>query len=815
MVSADAAVTDLALQSDDVEDVPQQFWDNSHETEPGPTQLPDDQFGRQLSASHGFADVRLVPPPQPEARHSSSSPEPAVQGSAPSNSQPGTAPSSSQPGRDDVAGKVTSALYELGLVPICQRNASKICHDIQPESGSSFQPARHGSVCSSSQPGGDDVAGKVRRHKKSRKSVEPKKRLAVEHAIESADASPELSQPPVAVVREVNMEAVQIQLHNDTWNVARDQQTRRSTTRKRKSQKIAAGEGTAMTTRIQVNSESVPASGSDQQVSSDTVFAIEDSAPGEAKGPVPKKDQQTRPAEAYAVDQSALEISEIGHAVNDSQAHNAANGEHVRLDEIHIIDPPEAISQLGLASSDMQARAVETHRSAPQLSKAPQTSPRPRRKSNNSVMDCAHVPVTAAVPDVLPQDKSTSQAPVAKSSPAPQTSPRPKRKSNKSVVDCAHVPLRAAVPDEFLQDNSTSQAPVASSSPRFLAPIETNAATASGRTFSFAHSWNSDEWQCVVTPKSNERASVLAHASPFGYALLRLSRPVFVPFQILVILALHVAFEREDDGSSGLEGLFPGSTALQVHADCEDLRFQIWRWWLYQFSHVDAKHVVMNAFTVMYAVPQERFQGTKRVALMFNVGVLGGACAVFLFDIHSTVVGMSAGGYAILSIHLADLLLNWKEKQRPWLESIAFIGMLAIVACEAYIMWDEPVSHATHLGGAIGGFLTGVGLGRVVALTSVKQRVQRVALASLVCLFLLSLCWLFFVWPPRNIWEPSTPWCWTRQIYNRTVFDDYDWKCVRCPDLHCAAKWSHQQWVETVSEKTCMHSLGGWSSREP
>ena len=51
---------------------------------------------------------------------------------------------------------------------------------------------------------------------------------------------------------------------------------------------------------------------------------------------------------------------------------------------------------------------------------------------------------------------------------------------------------------------------------------------------------------------------------------------------------------------------------------------------------------------------------------MFELGVLGGAGCVCVFDSHARVVGMSGGAYALLGMQLGDVLLNWERKSAPY-----------------------------------------------------------------------------------------------------------------------------------------------------
>eukprot|EP00928_Gymnodinium_smaydae_P034032 TRINITY_DN24209_c0_g1_i1.p1 TRINITY_DN24209_c0_g1~~TRINITY_DN24209_c0_g1_i1.p1 ORF type:complete len:384 (+),score=44.18 TRINITY_DN24209_c0_g1_i1:135-1286(+) len=310
------------------------------------------------------------------------------------------------------------------------------------------------------------------------------------------------------------------------------------------------------------------------------------------------------------------------------------------------------------------------------------------------------------------------------------------------------------------------------------------------------------------------RASIAAHALPLGLPLIRLSKPVFVPLQIFVPLILVVFFQGDRESPVfGLEKCFPGRTTLRLTLDCTDQRFEVWRWFSYQFSHTSYQHVTMNGLLVLLALPEERFQGSLKLFFMFNVGIMGGACVVMLFDVHSSVVGMSAGAYAVVGVQFADFIMNFDVKEYPVVELLFFLSALAVGVAETYVMWEENVSHACHLGGFISGLLACLAFGRVIIHTPAKRTIRRCVAALMLFLVVFCLSWNC-QWPPRNIWDANHPWCWHRQVSNRSIFQDEGlWHCVRCQALDCASEWSKQQWVERVSEAACARELGGWSDR--
>ena len=96
----------------------------------------------------------------------------------------------------------------------------------------------------------------------------------------------------------------------------------------------------------------------------------------------------------------------------------------------------------------------------------------------------------------------------------------------------------------------------------------------------------------------------------------------------------------------------------------------MWRFLTYQFVHVDAQHLISNMVSQLFlGVPLELSQsgwlGTLKLLTLYTSGVLYGSVLGTLLP-HPTrgLAGASAGVYALISAHLASLILNWKEDGR-------------------------------------------------------------------------------------------------------------------------------------------------------
>merc|ERR1719382_569501 len=201
---------------------------------------------------------------------------------------------------------------------------------------------------------------------------------------------------------------------------------------------------------------------------------------------------------------------------------------------------------------------------------------------------------------------------------------------------------------------------------------------------------------------------------------------------------------------------------------------------------------------------------------MFNFGVFGGACCYVLTDPHGpALVGMSGGCYALLGMHMADIIMNWSEKERPVPKLVALGVIIAVDLLNvAYSSdQDQPASPSfwAHVGGWIFGLLVGVIIGRNVVKRQHERYLWFGGVVAAVGLTIFSLNWAWS-WPPQDLVE-QVPWCWTRQISNWTIFQNNDYHCVRCASMDCVQTWSSQQWQATVSKVTCANN-GGWAVSE-
>mmetsp|Transcript_118417 Transcript_118417/g.330308 ORF Transcript_118417/g.330308 Transcript_118417/m.330308 type:complete len:228 (-) Transcript_118417:145-828(-) len=220
--------------------------------------------------------------------------------------------------------------------------------------------------------------------------------------------------------------------------------------------------------------------------------------------------------------------------------------------------------------------------------------------------------------------------------------------------------------------------------------------------------------------------------------------------------------------------------------------------------------------------------------LMFNIGVFGGSCCYFVADVHTRVVGMSGGCYALVGMHFGDVLMNFNEQARAaehfeslppdekrdvenlWRKMVispkkkiaALLLFVTVDLVQSYLMRGGGVSLSAHFGGFVAGFLICIIMGHNLVVQGFERVFWVFAFVAGTALVVFCMLWAMPTFPPQDIFE-QVRWCWGRQIANISAFGDNKWQCVRCPDTACIDRWHIQEYIQSVSDRTCQ-AKGGW-----
>lgn len=291
--------------------------------------------------------------------------------------------------------------------------------------------------------------------------------------------------------------------------------------------------------------------------------------------------------------------------------------------------------------------------------------------------------------------------------------------------------------------------------------------------------------------------------------------PRFIALQVTMVLWVFIEMQVHilSGGEDPLEeDPIMSRMKLTNQHDCIEDRQEVWRWITYQAIHMSPWHLFMNLVVLILAgIPLERFHGGILLCFMFNMGVVGGALCYFVSDPHIAVIGMSGGCYALQSMHLSKLGLNWHVEEFR-IEKLVFLLLLGGAhILQARLTYNSFSSHSTHFGGTVAGLCLGLLLGRSRLERRTTLFVRSAAFVVSCVLISGCLWWWATARPPSEIWEREE-WCWARQVSNVTLFGDPGFRCVRCSDFDCIRRWSAQERVLEVSTRVC-HDLG-WAVTE-
>lgn len=241
------------------------------------------------------------------------------------------------------------------------------------------------------------------------------------------------------------------------------------------------------------------------------------------------------------------------------------------------------------------------------------------------------------------------------------------------------------------------------------------------------------------------------------------------PYVILILTFVQVAFFvvycifDAEDVSAHYPVAGPDSFTLRAISKfpgCEDMRYQVWRFFTYQLVHAGYTHILYNAtMQLFFGIPVNIAHGQLRFCVLYESGVVWGAlmCLWVTGEHMSQLVGCSGGVYSIFGMHYAELLLNWDELQNGFFNR--WTRLLILISCfmvDIIIFLTSTTtsysSYAAHLGGLLAGFT----LGCVVLKNKTVSGFERDLLIPGMFIFVLGLTLLMVTWfsmhfPPRNL----------------------------------------------------------------
>ncbi|KAM6119095.1 LOW QUALITY PROTEIN: rhomboid-related protein 3 [Phoenicopterus ruber ruber] len=207
------------------------------------------------------------------------------------------------------------------------------------------------------------------------------------------------------------------------------------------------------------------------------------------------------------------------------------------------------------------------------------------------------------------------------------------------------------------------------------------------------------------------------------------------------------------------------------------LRAQAWRYLTYIFMHAgEIEHLGLNVVLQLLVVPLEMVHGAARISFVYVAGVVAGSLAVSVADMTAPVVGSSGGVYAVVSAHLANIVMNWSGMKCQF----KLLRMAVALICMSFefgrAVWLRfhpsaypPCPHPSFMA-HLGGVMVGITLG-VIILRNYEQRLQDqtlwwIFLSIYVIFVLFAIFWNIFAYsldlklPPllENMGQKTREW---------------------------------------------------------
>eukprot|EP00045_Choanoeca_perplexa_P004632 m.39473 g.39473 ORF g.39473 m.39473 type:complete len:364 (+) comp12677_c0_seq1:86-1177(+) len=187
--------------------------------------------------------------------------------------------------------------------------------------------------------------------------------------------------------------------------------------------------------------------------------------------------------------------------------------------------------------------------------------------------------------------------------------------------------------------------------------------------------------------------------------------PVFMLIFSIIEIAFFIHYSNRECGAKvNLECPLSFSSELAYRPGCRD---QVWRFITYMLVHAGVSHILFNVLIqLIVGIPLEMVHGQWRTAGVYLMGGLAGSLASSVFDPETNLVGASAGVYALVGAHVADVFLNWSEMPFRWVRATV-LGVLVTMdlSISLYTRYNSDSGSNVSYTGHFAGFIMGCTLG--------------------------------------------------------------------------------------------------------
>ncbi|KAL5288184.1 RHBDL2.2 family protein [Megaselia abdita] len=163
------------------------------------------------------------------------------------------------------------------------------------------------------------------------------------------------------------------------------------------------------------------------------------------------------------------------------------------------------------------------------------------------------------------------------------------------------------------------------------------------------------------------------------------------------------------------EELF-GPVADELYYNPEK-RYEAWRFLTYMFVHIGIAHLISNlVIQIILGILLELVHHWWRVSLVYLAGVIAGSMGTSLTSPFTALAGASGGVYALITAHIATIIMNWSEMN--FVASVLqflFFSIYCFMDLGRQVVrymnnQNDGIGYMAHLFGAAAGLLVGIGV---------------------------------------------------------------------------------------------------------
>jgi rhomboid-related protein 1/2/3 len=182
------------------------------------------------------------------------------------------------------------------------------------------------------------------------------------------------------------------------------------------------------------------------------------------------------------------------------------------------------------------------------------------------------------------------------------------------------------------------------------------------------------------------------------------------------------------------------------------------------FVHVGIMHILMNIIVQIFlGTALELVHCWWRVAIVYLSGVIAGSMGTSLANPYVSLAGASGGVYALITAHIATIILNWHEMEYACAQLFVFLVFCSTdLGMSIYRHINVPgdkVGYTAHLCGAIAGLLVGIGVLRNLNVRPCEKKLWWAAVIIYTSLMVTGICFHIFYpdYFPPTISRNSSP----------------------------------------------------------